>query len=292
MAKKINTTVECDEFILSCRSEDESAGLPAIVIGSSVYYPRTFSRDLCKKIQMIYLDHRGFSKATKPFDNSSFELDVLIDDIEAARKKLELEKIVIIGHSGHAFMALEYAKKYPEHVSHVILIATSPNASTDAFIEAERYFAESVCPERKALYEKSMQLLKSDIEANPDKRFIFYSLRSGPRIWYDYQYDATPLWQDVSVIPEMFDYVWGKLFKEIDVTIGLDQLNIPVLLMLGRYDYWNPPHLWEPLRQKFKNLTIRVFEKSGHTPQLEEPELFDNELLSWLSKPGISRRKS
>ena len=284
MAKKINTTVERDGFILSCCSEGESAGLPAIVIGSSVYYPRTFSRDLCKQIQMIYLDHRGFSKATKPFDNSSFELDALIDDIEAARKKLELEKIAIIGHSGHALMALEYAKKYPNHVSHVLLIATSPNANTDTFAAADRYFIESVCPERKALYEKNMQLLKNDIEANPDKRFIFYSLRSGPRIWYDYQYDATLLWQDVTVIPEMFDYVWGELFKKIDITINLHQLNIPVLLMLGRYDYWNPPHLWEPLRQKFNNLTIRVFEKSGHTPQLEEPELFDNELLSWLKQ--------
>ncbi|HSW70485.1 MAG TPA: hypothetical protein VLH77_00710 [Gammaproteobacteria bacterium] len=73
-----------------------------------------------------------------------------------------------------------------------------------------------------------------------------------------------------------------NFLKKIDITIGLDQLNMPVLLMLGRYDYWNPPHLWEPLRQKFKNLTIRVFEKSGHTPQLEEAELFDSELLSWL----------
>jgi len=279
MTQEINT-IERDGFRLSYRLE--GAGLPAIIIGSSVYYPPTFSRDLYKEIQMIYLDHRGFGRATKHFDKSSFELDVLIDDIEATRKNLGLEKIVIIGHSGHAFMALEYAKKYPNHVSHVVLIATSPNASTDTFAAADRYFTESVCPERKALYEKNMQFLQSDIEKNPDKRFIFYSLRSGPRIWYDYQYDAAPLWQDVTVIPEMFDYVWGHLFKNIDITKGLENLNIPVLLMLGRYDYWNPPHLWEPLRSRFKNLTIRIFEKSGHTPQLEEPEFFNKELLQWL----------
>ena len=90
-------------------------------------------------------------------------------------------------------------------------------------------------------------------------------------------------WEDVIVIPEMFDYVWGNLFKDIDITKNLESFNKPVLLMLGRYDYWNPPHLWEPLRTKFNNLTIRVFEKSGHTPQFEEAELFDNELLNWLS---------
>ena len=30
-------------------------------------------------------------------------------------------------------------------------------------------------------------------------------------------------------------------------------------------------------------LTIRLFEKSSHTPQYEEPELFDEALLQWLS---------
>ena len=39
------------------------------------------------------------------------------------------------------------------------------------------------------------------------------------------------------------------------------------------------------IRSKFQNLiAVRVFEKSGHTvPQYEEPELFDDELLRWLS---------
>lgn len=262
----------------------EGKGMPAIVVGSSIYYPRTFSQHLRSKLQMIFMDHRGFGKALKPFDNSSFEVDVLVDDIEALRQKLGLDKIVIIGHSGHAFMALEYAKKYQTHVSHVVLIATSPNASSESFAAADQYFTESVCPKRKAQYEKNMQQLKRDIQADPKNSFIYYSLRSGPRMWYDYTYDATHLWQGVKVIPEMFDYVWGELFKTIDITKGLDKLTKPVLLMLGRYDYWNPPHLWEPLRSKFKNLSIRVFEKSGHIPQLEEAELFDNELLYGLGQ--------
>jgi proline iminopeptidase len=280
MTKEVIDTIKTGGFQLTYRIEGK--GTPAIVIGSSVYYPRTFSPSLRSKMQIVFIDHRGFGKALQSFDNSAFELDELVDDIDAVRQKLGLKQIAIIGHSGHAFIALEYAKKYPDHVSHIVLIATSPNASTETFTAADQYLNESVCPERKALYEKNMRHLKSDIESNPDKRFILYSLRSGPRIWYDYQYDATQLWKDVTVIPEMFDYVWGHLLKNIDITKGLQSLNKPVLLMLGRYDYWNPPHLWEPLRAKFKNLTIRVFEKSGHTPQLEEAELFNQELLAWL----------
>jgi proline iminopeptidase len=42
--------------------------------------------------------------------------------------------------------------------------------------------------------------------------------------------------------------------------------------------------MWEGVRDKFNNLTIRIFEKSSHAPQFEEPELFDKELSEWLFK--------
>jgi proline iminopeptidase len=64
----------------------------------------------------------------------------------------------------------------------------------------------------------------------------------------------------------------------------LKSISCPIFLALGRYDYFNPPHLWEKYREFASNLTVRVFEKSGHTPQLEEPANFDAELLKWLAQ--------
>jgi proline iminopeptidase len=64
----------------------------------------------------------------------------------------------------------------------------------------------------------------------------------------------------------------------------LEQLDVPVFLALGRYDYLVAPYAtWDPYRSRFKDLTVRVFERSGHTPQLEESALFDAELLQWFS---------
>nr|MBA3751661.1 alpha/beta hydrolase [Candidatus Dependentiae bacterium] len=45
-----------------------------------------------------------------------------------------------------------------------------------------------------------------------------------------------------------------------------------------------PFFTWESLRPQFKNITIRLFEKSSHTPQLEEAENFDRVLLEWLNR--------
>ena len=38
----------------------EGEGLPVMVIGSPTYYQRTFSKNLKRNIQLIYVNHRGF----------------------------------------------------------------------------------------------------------------------------------------------------------------------------------------------------------------------------------------
>jgi proline iminopeptidase len=275
-------TIEADQFILHYVVEGN--GLPAIVVGSAIYYPRTFSKHLRQHLQLIFMDHRGFGKATSLFDNTSFELDLLVDDIEKLKQTLGLDKVIIIGHSGHAYMALQYAKKYPDSVSQVVLIAVSPDQSTLSHQAADSYFQDSVCDERKAWLEADLRRLPDELAKAPGQAFITFCKRLGAKSWYDYQFDASPLWEGVSVNQEMFDYVWGKLFAEIDITRRLHDFAKPVFLALGKFDYLVAPfYVWNLIRDQFKDLTIRLFEKSSHTPQLEEPELFDHELLHWLS---------
>ena len=84
---------------------------------------------------------------------------------------------------------------------------------------------------------------------------------------------------------DIFNYVYGQVFRDIDITQGLEAFDRPVFLALGRYDFvMGPPSMWDPIRPKFRDLTVRVFEQSGHTPQYEEPALFDAELLRWMKE--------
>jgi len=87
-------------------------GKLAFVIGSTIYYTRTFSQNLRTHLQLIFMDHRGFAPSTIT-DTKKFELDLLLDDIEAMRQHLAIDNFIIIGHSGHGYMALEYAKRTP-----------------------------------------------------------------------------------------------------------------------------------------------------------------------------------
>lgn len=195
MAKTNNKTGTIQSGNFHLRYCIEGEGPAVIVIGSTIYYPRTFSQDLRKNLRLAFIDRRGFSEKPNNLNSNEFTLDTILDDIEKIRKELNFSRIILLGHSGHGYMAIEYAKKYPESVSHLILLAMSPDSSSKSYAAADRYFLESVCPERKELLAKNLATVRSD----------------------------------------------------------------------------------------FNDLTVRVFEKSGHTPQLEESELFDNELLQWLS---------
>lgn len=275
-----SNVLQVDSFHLQYRIEGE--GAPALVIGSALYYSRTFSQELRKNLQLIFMDHRGFGSSLSPI-KTPCELDIILDDMETLRKTLSIERIIVIGHSGHGYMALEYAKKYPQHVSHVVLIGMGPNQSNESHLAALQYFNDSVCPERKLFLEKNLKLLEAELEQKPEERFINFCLRLGARSWYDFRFDASPLWKGVKVNMSIMDYLWGEVFREMDITKGLEHFNIPVFLALGHYDFLVAPFFsWYPIRDRFNDLTIRLFEQSGHTPQYEESELFNQEFLNWM----------
>lgn len=265
-----------DNFCL--KASVDGSGPVAIVIGSHKYYPPTFSENLKSKLQLVCADTRGFVPASSNHTESNFTAGKLVQDIESLRISLGADKIILIGHSIHAFMAMEYAREFPDRVSHLVLIASSPITGPKIYKEADRYFEESVCPERKT----ALRLTMKRFSESGDQSFIARLLSFGPRIWYDENFDASNLWEGVEVNSVGAGIIWGSMFGTFDITSSLKAIKCPVFLALGRYDYFNPPHLWEKYREHASDLTVRIFEKSGHTPQLEEPDNFDEELMRWL----------
>ena len=136
-----------DNFCL--KASIDGNGPVAIVIGRHKYYPRTFSENLKSKLQLVCADTRGFVPAYHT--ESDFTAGKIVQDIESLRVS------ILIGHSIHAFMVMEYAREFPDRVSHLVLIASSPITGLEIYKEADRYFEESVCPERKAALQITMQ---------------------------------------------------------------------------------------------------------------------------------------
>lgn len=167
----------------------EGCGVPALVLGSSTYYSRVFSQNLRKHLKITLCDHRGFATTSEVSQVADFELDKLIDDFETIRATLNLDKMVVIGHSIHAFMALEYARRFLDRVSHLVLIGSSPMVGGDVYQAADEYFDQTASMERK----RAFALVMERFSTSKDPSFVARMLAFAPKLWFDYEFDAASL---------------------------------------------------------------------------------------------------
>src|SRR6185503_1952423 len=73
-------------------------------------------------LRMVYYDQRGSGKSERPA-GGDYKLGTLVEDVDALRRNLGVEKIAIIGHSFGGLLAIEYAKAHPEQVSHLVFVS-------------------------------------------------------------------------------------------------------------------------------------------------------------------------
>ncbi|SMO71920.1 alpha/beta fold hydrolase [Melghirimyces algeriensis] len=278
---KKSGTLTIDGFPLSYSIEGE--GIPVLVVGSTVYYSQLFTQEIKKKLQFFFVDHRGFVKPPRSLSPEDYQLNLMLDDIESIRQMLNLEEFVILGHSGHAFMALEYARKYPECVKKVVLLNSAPTNSKERQQQSFSFFRDTASDERKRQFEKDIALLERDIEKDPERRFVHMCIRMGAQSFYDYTFDATDLWEGVYTNMQIIDHLWGEVFGSLNLLQSLKHFNKPVFIGLGRYDYLVAPvSLWDPVEDLSLKVEKVIFEHSGHNPMLEEPHEFNKRLVNWI----------
>jgi pimeloyl-ACP methyl ester carboxylesterase len=66
----------------------------------------------------------------------------------------------------------------------------------------------------------------------------------------------------------------------------LKELPMPTLLIWGRHDHIFPAAHAEAAVQELRDGRVEVFENSGHTPQMEEPDRFNRLVLEFLNEPA------
>jgi len=263
----------------------EGTGQACLVLGSSIYYPRAFSKDLRQHLRLAFVDLRHFAPSDPSIAPQEITLETYANDIEAVRTQLGLGKVIVLGHSIHGNIALEYARRYPEHVSRLIVIGSPPVGTRRMSELAEAFWNADASEERKRVMKRNWEGMEERVKSLPaSQQFIQTYILNGPRYWYDPTYDAAWLWRDVYANAPILDHLYGVLFKEYDLAQGPRPIATPAFLALGRYDYAIPYTAWNDERRKLPDLSYNLFEKCGHTPQLEVSAEFDRRLIEWLRR--------
>jgi proline iminopeptidase len=75
---------------------------------------------LARSIRVIGVDQRGVLRSGDIPPSEPLDVDVLVDDFEALREHLGIERWTVLGHSAGGIYALRYATRHPDSVSAVV----------------------------------------------------------------------------------------------------------------------------------------------------------------------------
>lgn len=258
------------------------SGVPCImpcILGTSLYERLTPS-PLTDHFQFVYVDMRGAGQSTG--DPADLTFDVLANDLDAVRADLGLTRVAVLGYSIMGAAALEYGRRYPETVSHVIMAGTPPTGDLQAMAKASTaFFAADGSEERKAILQENMARLPPD---TPPTRAVFAQT---PMRFFDPRFDAASLFAGSVFNPRVFEHLLGTLTARWTILAGLESLRVPVLLAHGRYDYVVPFTMWDGIVDRMPNAHLHLFERSGHQTFFEEPARFAEVVLAWMAlSPG------
>ncbi|MGD2071140.1 MAG: alpha/beta hydrolase, partial [Gemmatimonadota bacterium] len=257
---------------------------PILVLGSVTYYRRTFSVGLRERATLVFVDARHFGRLRPEYDPAGTSVETYVGDIERIRTEIGLQSTTVLGHSHYGNLALEYVTRHPDAATGLVLIGTPPVGVRATREAGRRYWASRASDYRKRVLRSNRDALRSgrSLERSRREAFVARYVAEGPRYWHDPTFDASPLWRDVPLNMEVVDAFRG-LFEDFELGAVRRVLEaVPTLAVMGRHDYVVPPTLWDDMAPTHRALSCHVLDRSGHTPQLEEPRLFDRILLQWL----------
>jgi proline iminopeptidase len=73
-------------------------------------------------------------------------------------------------------------------------------------------------------------------------------------------------------------------YRTYDCRAELAAIRCPTLVMVGRHDWICPVDQAEEIHRLIPHSELAIFERSGHSPQVEEREAFTERLRSFLAR--------
>ncbi len=242
---------------------------------------------------LVYIDNFGRGKSDTAKDIKEYTISRDVEDIEGIRKALGYDKINILGHSYGSVVAQLYAIKYGEHVKHLII--ADGFFSGKMWQENDDNSNHEIAENYPEVWDSLMRMRKRGLISSDKPFYEIYNtvpygflyaynpnnfLRSrDPK--YPHPFNTRLYYQLVG--PDG-DFVVGNDIAKFDVTNDLKNLKMPILIVAGRYDRVSVPKYAEMYKILCPQAKFIMFERSGHNPQVEQPEKEFPIITGFLSK--------
>jgi 3-oxoadipate enol-lactonase len=220
---------------------------------------------LKEKTRCITYDLRGFGRSELGVKKTSIGL--YAEDLVQLMDKLEIAQALVCGLSMGGYILLNAAERYPQRFKAIVLADTQCLA--DSKENQEKRYATIKDIEDKGL------------EAFADK---FMKKVFGPET---YENNTALVEKTKQLIlensPEGIAAALDAMAQRQESCSDLKKINMPTLVLCGKEDTLTPPSLSEFLFNNIHGATLHEIEKAGHLSNLEQPDLFNQHLMKFIS---------
>jgi len=229
---------------------------------------------------LIFYDHRCNGRSIGA-EVSTMTWDNLTADAEALRQALGFDKWAVLGHSFGGMVALEYALRYPQSLSQLVLLDT--------------------CGDSRWAQENAPQVLAkrgySPSTVETARRFFNGQIAPGEmmssvmKFTGAYYHHLSPLQLAHELVmglriksrPEALIFGHSQLLPGWTVMDRLGEINVPTMVMAGRDDFLFPPECQQDLVAGIPGARLKIIERAGHNPQSERAKETNEMLRRFLS---------
>jgi len=283
--------------------EEEGKGMPLVLInggpgGTHHYFHPWFSKAK-KYARVIYYDQRGCGLSDFEPGEEGYSVHQAVEDLDAIRKALDIDKWVVLGYSYGGFLAQFYTVNHPENVAGLILLGASPGMRADtgksrqsqymseeekARLKEVRKELQNLSKQKEMPRKEYIQLLLYNNFLNGDwKRQNFYKPskeRLSEFALYEWDHD------------ENFNGIMNRSQGTVDLTGAFEANPIPTLILEGKHDLTWGEIKPEVLHKNHRNAKMVMFANAGHGIYDEEPERFFAVLEDFIKNlPEVSEDK-
>jgi proline iminopeptidase len=245
-------------------------------------------------VEFIYYDQLGSAFSDQPDDDSLWQIDRFVDEVEQVRQALGLgpDNFYLFGHSWGGILAVEYALKHQQHVKGLVIsnmMMSAPDYAAYADVLAKT-MDPAVVKEVKDLEAKGEFESPRYMELLIPHFYEKHVLRRPAGEWPDaVNRGFARLNKKVYVLmqgPSEFG-LSGRLEKW-DRKADLAKIAVPTLVIGSTHDTMDPKHM-EWVSQQVKRGRF-LLTGGGHLPMWDDQPTFFTGLVKFLREVDAERK--
>lgn len=228
---------------------------------------------LADVMPVVLYDQLGCGRSDVPDDDSLWQVDRFVAELEAVLDAVGVERAVLYGHSWGGWLAIEHVLAHPARV--VGMVLASASASTNAFVDGTRLLIDALPTEhRDALltHEAAGAYEHPDYLAAMEVFYARHLCRSDP--WPDELMTSVGNLETTPVYPSMNgpnEFTVVGTLQSWDRSRDLGRIDTPTLAYCGEHDEIVPTCTRE-LADGIAGARAEVVAGASHTALNEDPD--------------------